>query len=86
MAQQGPAAVAPYLPGRDDGRPFQHSHASAEHAALVQSRETGDVLPDDSPRGQVKALPFAKSWVHFMAGGYVCFVCLFLCDRGYEGF
>lgn len=73
MAQQGPAAVAPYLPGRDDGRPFQHSHASAEHAALVQSRETGDVLPDDSPRGQVKALPFAKSWVHFMAGGYVCF-------------
>ncbi|KAK5998997.1 putative mitochondrial carrier [Cladobotryum mycophilum] len=51
-----------FLPGRDDRRPFQHSHAAAEHAALIQSRETGD-------GGQVKALPFAKSWVHFMAGG-----------------
>ncbi|OAA60081.1 mitochondrial carrier protein RIM2 [Cordyceps fumosorosea ARSEF 2679] len=60
-----------FAPGRDDRRPFQHSHTPSEHAALVQSRETGDVLPDDTlvPRGQVKALPFAKSWVHFMAGG-----------------
>lgn len=43
----------------------------AEHSTLVQSRETGDVIPEQSPtpRGQVKALPFAKSWVHFMAGG-----------------
>ncbi|KAM0452173.1 hypothetical protein ACHAPV_009589 [Trichoderma viride] len=67
--QQGPAVAPPYLAGRDDRRPFQHSHVPAEHSALIQSRETGDVLPDDSPRGQVKALPFAKSWVHFMAGG-----------------
>lgn len=67
--QQGPAVAPPYLSGQDDRRPFQHSHVPAEHAALIQSRETGDVLPDDSPRGQVKALPFAKSWVHFMAGG-----------------
>ncbi|ATY63035.1 mitochondrial carrier RIM2 [Cordyceps militaris] len=61
-----------FAPGRDDRRPFQHTHATAEHAALIQSRETGDVIPDDTlvaPRGQVKALPFAKSWVHFMAGG-----------------
>ncbi|KAL7926720.1 mitochondrial carrier domain-containing protein [Trichoderma austrokoningii] len=67
--QQGPAVAPPYLTGRDDRRPFQHSHVPAEHSALIQSRETGDVLPDDSPRGQAKALPFAKSWVHFMAGG-----------------
>ncbi|KAJ6789433.1 hypothetical protein PWT90_00234 [Aphanocladium album] len=60
-----------FAPGRDDRRPFQHSHSPAEHAALIQSRETGDILPDDTltPKGQVKALPFAKSWVHFMAGG-----------------
>lgn len=58
------------LPGRDD-RPFERPHTTVEHSALVQSRETGDVLPDDSlsPKGQVKALPFAKSWVHMMAGG-----------------
>ncbi len=68
MAQPQPV----FAPGQDDRRPFQHSHTPAEHAALMQSRETGDVLPDDSPvlpRGNVKALPFAKSWVHFMAGG-----------------
>lgn len=62
-----------FAPGRDDRRQtLGHLHASAEHAALVQSRETGDVFPEDTltPRGQVKALPFAKSWVHFMAGGY----------------
>ncbi|OAA75075.1 mitochondrial carrier protein RIM2 [Akanthomyces lecanii RCEF 1005] len=60
-----------FAPGRDERRPFQPSHTAAEHAALVQSRETGEVLSDDilPPRGQVKALPFAKSWVHFMAGG-----------------
>ena len=57
-----------FTPGRDD-RPFQHSHAPAEHSALIQSRETGDVLPDETVDGKVKALPFAKSWVHFMAGG-----------------
>lgn len=68
MAQPQPV----YAPGQDDRRPFQHSHVPAEHAALVQSRETGDVLPDDSPaqaQGDVKALPFAKSWVHMFAGG-----------------
>lgn len=58
------------LPGRDE-RPFQQTHSAVEHSALVRSRETGDVLPDESPsrKGQAKALPFAKSWVHMMAGG-----------------
>lgn len=65
MAQ--PQRVAKFMDGRDDGRPFQHSHVPAEHAALVQSRETGDVIPDDTL--QAKALPFAKSWVHLLAGG-----------------
>lgn len=61
-----------FVTRNDDVGPFQHSLAPAEHAALIQSRETGDILPDDTtPSGQVKALPFAKSWVHFMAGGYV---------------
>ncbi|KFG83055.1 mitochondrial carrier protein RIM2 [Metarhizium anisopliae] len=66
MAQRQPAAFAV---GQDDRKPFQHSHVPAEHAALIQSRETGDVIPDDAPTGKVKALPFAKSWVHMMAGG-----------------
>ncbi len=59
-----------FASGREDRRTFEHT--PAERATLVQSRETGDILPDDTltPRGQVKALPFAKSWVHFMAGGY----------------
>ena len=65
------ASAGVFVQGHDDRRPFQHSHVPAEHAALIQSRETGDVLPEDVPKGQVKALPFAKSWVHFMAGGYV---------------
>lgn len=65
MAQSQPVMANVH----DDTKPFQHSHATAEHAALIQSRETGDILPDDAPRGQVKALPFAKSWVHMMAGG-----------------
>ena len=39
---------------------------------LVQSRETGDVIPESSIRPKkVQALPFAKSWVHLMAGAYV---------------
>lgn len=33
---------------------------------LTQSRETGDVLPNTVPEA---ASPFAKSWVHFVAGG-----------------
>ncbi|KAF7546646.1 hypothetical protein G7Z17_g8285 [Cylindrodendrum hubeiense] len=54
--------------GRDD-RPFHHSKTPRDHAALIQSRETGDVLPDDTiVQGNVKALPFAKSWVHMVAG------------------
>ncbi|QUC21822.1 uncharacterized protein UV8b_06063 [Ustilaginoidea virens] len=66
MAQPQPGALAA---GHERQRPFHHSPAPVESAALVQSRETGDVIAEDVPQGQVKALPFAKSWVHLMAGG-----------------
>ncbi|KEZ43011.1 hypothetical protein SAPIO_CDS5083 [Scedosporium apiospermum] len=42
-----------------------HDTRIAERAAMVQSRETGDVLPNSMP----EASPFAKSWAHFVAGG-----------------
>lgn len=38
------------------------------------SRETGDIIPDTKQNpavGGEKESPFAKSWVHFVAGGYV---------------
>jgi solute carrier family 25, member 33/36 len=48
----------------------------SDQMPLVQSRETGDVIPDERTKATVipgtKASPFAKSWVHFVAGGYVC--------------
>ncbi|KAG5942499.1 hypothetical protein E4U53_007239 [Claviceps sorghi] len=68
MAQPQPAA---FVAGSDHRSRSRQSHEAAEHAALIQSRETGVVLPDDElrSRGKVKALPFAKSWVHMMAGG-----------------
>ncbi|KAF4119882.1 solute carrier family 25, member 33/36 [Geosmithia morbida] len=42
-----------------------------DKTVLVQSRETGDVIAgvNDGKQGQTKALPFAKSWVHLVAGG-----------------
>ncbi|KAG6016989.1 hypothetical protein E4U41_004303 [Claviceps citrina] len=68
MTQPPPAGL---MAGSDERKPFHHSHAAAEHAALVQSRETGVVMAEDEIRseGRAKALPFAKSWVHMMAGG-----------------
>lgn len=64
-----PQSTSQFIAPRHDG-PFHHSKTPREHSALIQSRETGDVLPDDSvSQGDVKALPFAKSWVHFLAGG-----------------
>lgn len=68
---------------RGDDKPFHHTQVPLDHSALIQSRETGDVLPDDTPvQGNVKALPFAKSWVHMLAGGYVHFLdCHLNCDE-----
>ncbi|RSL89488.1 hypothetical protein CEP52_014898 [Fusarium oligoseptatum] len=60
----------PIMTTRGDDKPFHHTHVPLDHSALIQSRETGNVLPDDTPvQGNVKVLPFAKSWVHMLAGG-----------------
>lgn len=42
------------------------SEPRLDRAPMAQSRETGDVLPNSVPQS---ASPFAKSWVHFVAGG-----------------
>lgn len=66
MSQPQPAAFM--AAGRDDRQPFPQSHVTAKHAVLIQSRGTGEVVVEDTPVGEVKALPFAQSWVHLMAG------------------
>jgi solute carrier family 25, member 33/36 len=66
MAQH--QSSSPVLPSGDD-RPFHHSKMPADHSALIQSRETGVVVPDEDSKPRAKGLPFAKSWVHLMAGG-----------------
>ncbi|KAK3367129.1 mitochondrial carrier protein rim2-like protein [Lasiosphaeria ovina] len=47
--------------------------ASIDDIPLVQSRETGDVIPETLQPGPavqgVKGTPFAKSWPHMVAGG-----------------
>ncbi|KAI9739954.1 MAG: hypothetical protein M1818_005010 [Claussenomyces sp. TS43310] len=51
---------------------LQQSHSQQQEALLVQSRETGDVIPPSSPNGRSIAsnsAPVAKSWAHFVAGG-----------------
>jgi hypothetical protein len=48
------------------------SHTKLEKlggAQITQSRETGDILPNAE---EERISPFAKSWVHFVAGGYGC--------------
>ncbi|KAG5960044.1 hypothetical protein E4U58_004789 [Claviceps cyperi] len=69
MTKAQPAAA--FAAGSDERNPLHKTHEVAEHAALIPSRETEVVLPDDDLRssGKVKALPFAKSWVHMLAGG-----------------
>lgn len=53
--------------------PSDHSNAVAAHQLpLIQSRETGDILPQARKDGLIdagKVNPFAKSWAHFVAGG-----------------
>ena len=47
-------------------------HAPQDEPPVVQSRETGDLIPE-KPSDEIvvvsKASPFAKSWAHFVAGG-----------------
>lgn len=49
------------------------SRRAPDTTSFPTSRETGDVIPDtkQNPTIDEKESPFAKSWVHFVAGGYV---------------
>jgi solute carrier family 25, member 33/36 len=69
MAQDHRAAQAKSM--MSDRAPLDSRNAArlADDVPLVESRELGDVVP--STRQAAVALPFAKSWVHFVAGGSV---------------
>lgn len=59
-----PSPTSGYASERHEAPASRRAAGSlADRAAMVQSRETGDVLPGKA------ASPFAKSWVHFVAGG-----------------
>ena len=49
---------------------------SQQKAPLSQSRELGGVVPEPAtvPPATTKESPFAKSWPHLVAGGYVNFI------------
>jgi solute carrier family 25, member 33/36 len=71
MAHSEPGRA--YMPRGQDRSPARRRDDDIQdQLPLVQSRETGDVIPDDRQRATAipgKASPFAKSWVHFVAGG-----------------
>lgn len=46
------------------------SEDRVDRPPLAQSREIGGAVPIGRPEG-AQALNFAKSWSHFVAGGYV---------------
>jgi solute carrier family 25 protein 33/36 len=50
-----------------------HTRAQLESATLLQSRELGEAgapQPHDVASIGTKPTPVAKSWAHFVAGGY----------------
>ena len=53
----------------------QHHHAHAPESNLLPtSREVGVAVPDkDTESIKIKGSPVAKSWAHFVAGGFVTF-------------
>ncbi|KAG8160995.1 hypothetical protein KVR01_009259 [Diaporthe batatas] len=64
-----PAATYTMASDRDDGR--REQRAADRLPPLIRSRETGEVMPEARPLGSaqpVKALAFAKSWHHMVAG------------------
>jgi solute carrier family 25, member 33/36 len=72
MAQDhGTARAESMMPGQ---RPLDERARAllADDIPLVESREIGDIVPDTRQQAAVLpagASPFAKSWVHFVAGG-----------------
>ncbi|KAI3399522.1 hypothetical protein diail_6544 [Diaporthe ilicicola] len=64
-----PAATYAMASDKQDGRREQRTPERL--SPLIQSREIGEVIPEARPIGSaqpVKALPFAKSWHHMVAG------------------
>lgn len=64
-----PAATYTMASDRQDGR--REKRTSERLSPLTHSRETGEVMPEARPIDSsqpVKALPFAKSWHHMVAG------------------
>ena len=54
---------------------IRHDPSLFKQTLLPQSRETGEVVPPKQPDGApvvATGSPFAKSWAHFIAGGYDC--------------
>jgi solute carrier family 25 protein 33/36 len=52
---------------------IHNDSSSFKQTLLPQSRETGEVVPPKQPDGVpvvAAESPFAKSWAHFIAGGY----------------
>jgi solute carrier family 25 protein 33/36 len=60
-----------FMAGPGDRRLPGLNGAHPDTKSFVTSRETGDIIPDtaQNPAMAEKASPFAKSWVHFVAGG-----------------
>lgn len=59
------------MAGPSDQRRAASSDPHADTKSFPISRETGDIMPDtnQNPAMEDKESPFAKSWVHFVAGG-----------------
>jgi hypothetical protein len=73
-------------PPADSRQAFDPSRSIRLPAAVsIQSRESGDVSPisgGSANQVTLQASPFAKSWAHFLAGGYVPFsVCQFFLHK-----
>ena len=69
MAQNAAPSTYTMATDKPDGRHGQTS--TQELSPLLQSRETGGSMPEarrDAQIQPVKALPFAKSWHHMIAG------------------
>jgi hypothetical protein len=74
MAQNdGTAAAASIMASRrPPDQDLRERALLVEEMPLVESREIGDVVPETRHKSAVLpagASPFAKSWVHFVAGG-----------------
>ena len=66
--------MAPSDPGKSPSEGSKPKKFAPHELPLLQSRETGDLVPGASEDPHFRTLktkvnPFAKSWAHFVAGG-----------------